>query len=72
MKASSFTIGSNISCTGSGGGGSGTSTPTRPSHSLPNSKIDDPKGKENSRQKAYEFISASEEKQIQDSSNGLE
>ena len=59
-ELSCFTIGSNISCTGSGGGGSGTSTPTRP-NSLPSDTRNNPKENRNSRQQAYECKSSSDD-----------
>ena len=70
MKASSFTIGSNISCTGSGGGGSGTSTPTRPS--CLQSEGEPPKGKEYIRGKAFECAPSTQNTNSPVLSDGLE
>lgn len=60
-ESSRFTIGSNISCTGSGGGGSGTSTPKSPNRLPENSK-----GKKAARQKSYECKSSTQESQLRD------
>ena len=67
-KKTCFTIGSNISCTGSGGAGSGTSTPTRP-NSLPSDTRNNPKENRNSRQQVYECKSSSDESNFSQSTN---